>query len=82
MLIVVPVVDIGRIGTHRRIQIDRDFRDFATPDQTRDLEHHTLNPADGKGGYEDRAAAFDDPVDDIGQFSLGVDFRMLAVAVC
>ena len=81
MLAVMPMIDVGRVGAHGCIKIDWHVRDFSTFAQPRYLKHNPLDPSDSECRHEDCPSPAHNLIDDLGQFGLGIDRRMRAIAI-
>ena len=60
-------VDVGRLGGHRRVEVERQERDLAALDQAVELPDHLLGAADGERRDEQHALGLVDHADGLGE---------------
>ena len=81
MFFVKPMIDIGCFNCHRAVQERRHIGDFTPFLQPRDMVHQPLSAPDRKGRDQHRPATRKDPFQNRGEFGLGINRVMQAVAI-
>ena len=82
LVVVVGVVaiDVGGLGGHRRVEVEREERDLAALDQPIELPDDLLGPADRERRDEEDAAGVGDHPDGLGEDADRLGLRLVLAA--
>ena len=76
----VAAIDVGRLGRHRRVEIEREERDLAALDQPIELPDDLLRPPDRERWDEEDAVGLGDHPDRLGEDADRLGLRLVFAA--
>ena len=76
----VAAVDVGRLGGHRRVEVERQGRDLALLEEPIELPDDLLGPPDGERRDEEHAVALGDEADGLAEDADRLLLRLVLAA--